>query len=97
MTEKKPKQPKVNTLKGKVLTVCLPPDNREARRRKRVLNIEMGVSGVAQGVKELVTNPDTPSLTPRTHRVERQNDTCKLASGLYRTPWHMCFPPTINK
>ena len=36
----------------------LPPDNREAMRRKRVLNIEMGVSGVAQWVRKLVTNPD---------------------------------------
>lgn len=80
-----------------MLTMWLPPDNREARRRKRVLNIEIGVSGVAQGVKKLGTNPDTPSLIPRTHRVEGQNDPCKLAPGLYRTPWHTCLPPTINQ
>jgi hypothetical protein len=64
----------------------LPPDNREAMRRKRVLNIEMGVSGVAQWVRKLVTNPDILSSIPRAHRVEGQNDPCKLASGLYGTP-----------
>lgn len=60
-----------------MLTMWLPPDYREARRRKRVLNIEVGVSGWLKGVKKLGTNPDTPSLIPRTHRVEGQNDPCK--------------------
>lgn len=44
-----PKKPKVNTLKGKVLTMWLPPDNGEARRRKMVLNIEMELVGWLSG------------------------------------------------
>lgn len=96
-----PRKLKINTLKGEVLATRLPLDHREARRRKGFLKIERGISEVAQWVKKPVTNADTLSLIPTTHRVkERMTPTdCLLASMAYVCLHGICaaLPQIISK
>lgn len=90
------RKPEINTLKDEVLTMWFPLDNREARRRKGGLKIEMGAGVVAQCIKKLVSSPSILSLIPRTHRVEREHIS-QIALWLLYAHHSPCAPPINNK